>query len=264
MVKDVVTRAIYPWVLTTITMTASSLVMLIIALLMGKKPFQNMKQGIILGFMLACILLPQGMGMKYTTASNSGFITGLFIVFVPFVNFFVFGKKPTRAVFYALPLALLGLWFLTGGITGFNKGDGLTLITAVACAFHVLYANKIVKNGVDATSLSFQQYATTAVCALILALCFGNWNIEGSFKLVSVMAYLVFLPNCLAFFLQFKAQKFVAPFKVSLLFLSESVFAAIFAWTLGSEPFLIAKAAGGLLIVSGMVIVDIGGKKEDA
>ena len=261
MVKDVVTNNIHPWVLTTITMTVSAIIMLVVSLIAGKKPFVNFGPGITLGIMRSFILLPQGFGLQYTTASNSGFITGLFIVFVPFVNYIFFKRKPAKEVFIAVPMALLGLWLLTGGINGANLGDLLTLITAVACAFHVLYADRFMKEGNDPLVISFQQYATVAVCSCILALLFGRLPETFVPKVGLVIAYIIFFPNCVAFFLQFFAQKSVAPFKVSLLFLSESVFAAAFAWTLGGEPFILVKALGGLVIVSAMVLAEIGGIK---
>ncbi|MEI7905117.1 MAG: DMT family transporter [Candidatus Firestonebacteria bacterium] len=264
MVEDIVKHNIHPWVLTTVTMTLSSLVMLTISLLAGKKPFKNFGQGITLGVMLAFILLPQGFGLQYTTASNSGFITGLFIVFVPFVNYLFFKRKPAKEVFIAIPLALIGLWMLTGGIRGINLGDGLTLITAVACAFHVLYADRFIKSGSNPLVISFQQYATVAVVACIMALSFGRLPETFIPKVGLIMAYLIIFPNCIAFFLQFFAQKSVAPFKVSLLFLSESVFAALFSWTLGGEAFIPLKAAGGAVLVSAMVLAELGSLKNTA
>ena len=264
MVKDVVTYRLHPWLLTSCATSLSALVMFLIAKASGKNPFSNFGSGLALGIILAFILLPQGFGMQFTTASNSAFITGLFILFVPLVNYFIFKRKPAKEVFFSVPVALLGLWFLTGGIGGINTGDLLTMITAVACAFHVLYADRFIKEGIDPVIISFQQYATVAVCAIIMSCLFGRLPEHFAPKTGLVILYLALLPNCAAFFLQFAAQKTVAPFKVSLLFLSESVFAAAFAWTVGGEPFIPMKAAGGALMISAMVMAEVASIRHSA
>jgi drug/metabolite transporter (DMT)-like permease len=93
----------------------------------------------------------------------------------------------------------------------------------------------------------------TGVLAALFALATGRSFSVGSLRAAGTIVFLAAVPTLSAFFIQMRAQKTVAPVKVSLIFSLEPVFAAAFAWTLGGEPFAPARAAGGALIVAAMM-----------
>ena len=214
---------------------------------------------------LACILwslyASQTIGLNYTTASNSGFITGLFVVFVPIFLITIFKRRPTVWEIIATLISLGGLWTLTGGLKQINTGDALTLISAMTYALHLLYSDKYMKAGADPLLISCQQFLLVGG----FSLAFG-WVTGRSFAVnAPALGWTIFLalfPTLSAFVIQMFAQRLTSPLRVSLIFAFEPVFAAIFAWTIGGELFVWKSAFGGILIFAGLVISGIGAPSD--
>ncbi|HOW89081.1 MAG TPA: DMT family transporter [Elusimicrobiales bacterium] len=223
------------------------------------KLYHRLKEGFVLAVIHAALYLAQTVGLVYTSASNSGFITGLFIIFIPVLLFLLRGERPSPAQGVSAVLAMLGLWLLTGGIGGFNRGDMLTLAAAAAYAAHVVYTDKYSKAGADPVMLAFHQFWIIAVIAFALAWASGRPLAVSGAGTWRVLAFLAVFPTFTAFYVQVAAQKESVPFRVGLIFTLEPVFAAIFAWTLGGETFVPVKAVGGSLIVAGMLVSELGG-----
>ncbi|MFI5350106.1 MAG: DMT family transporter [Elusimicrobiota bacterium] len=215
--------------------------------------FKHLKESAILAVLLFLLYVSQTIGLGYTSASNSGFITGLFVIFVPLFLLMFFGRPPTAVQWGSSLLALAGLWLLTGGIKSANFGDAITIIAAATYAGHLLATDKYVRADADALILAFHQFWMTGLMAALFAAATGRSFAVGSARATATIVFLAAVPTLSAFFIQMHAQKTVAPVKVSLIFSLEPVFAAVFAWTLGGEPFAPARAAGGALIVAAMI-----------
>ena len=215
--------------------------------------FKHLKESFLLAVLLFLLYVSQTIGLGYTTASNSGFITGLFVIFVPMFLLAFLGRPPTAVQWGSSGLALAGLWLLTGGIKSANFGDGITLIAAAAYAAHLLATDKYVRADADTLILAFHQFWMTGALAALTALALGRPFVVGAGNARGTIVFLAVVPTLSAFFIQMRAQKTVAPLKVSLIFSLEPVFAAAFAWTIGGEPFSPGRAAGGGLIVAAMM-----------
>ena len=232
-------------------------IMLGLVLITGRSALKGLRQGIVLAVILWLLYVPQTIGLKYTTASNSGFITGLFVIFVPIFMRTVFRGRPTVWEWLATVVALGGLWVLTGGLTEINAGDLLTLAAAVTYALHVLYADRYLKGGADPLVISCQQFLIVGLLSLLALPIFGL-----DYRIHTVTAgwttvFLAVFPSLTAFVIQMWAQKITTPVKVSLIFAFEPVFAGVFAWTLGGEPFEAHRGLGGLLVFAALVISGI-------
>ncbi|HBL17400.1 MAG TPA: EamA/RhaT family transporter [Elusimicrobia bacterium] len=221
------------------------------------RPGRLLKEGLILGALLMILYVSQTAGLKHTTASNSAFITGLFVFFVPLFLLLFLRKPPAPGQWAAVGLAVAGLWLLTGGVGGVNRGDVLTLLAAVTYAAHVLVTDLYVRRDADLVLLAFHQFWFCGVACLIMALAAGSPLTVGTPRTWGTILFLALFPNVIAFYVQMVAQKETPPLKVSLIFSLEPVFAALFAWTIGGEAFAVRKAAGGLLILSGMVLGEV-------
>ena len=219
-----------------------------------KNKLRHLKDGFILSFFLSLLYLTQTTGLLYTTASNSGFITGLFIIFIPVFLFIFRRKKPSLLQVFSAFTAFFGMWLLTGGMAGFNLGDGLTLIAAAAYSAHLIITDKYIKANADTILLAFHQFWMVALISLIISGVMGYPMSVTSMNGWWIIIFLAIFPTLTAFYIQMLAQKKSEPFKVGLIFTMEPVFAAMFAWTLGGEQFMFIKAIGGLCIVSGMII----------
>lgn len=214
---------------------------------------KHLKEALILAILLFLLYTTQTIGLVFTSASNSGFITGLFVIFVPIFLLFFFRKSPTAVQWVSSLLALLGLWMLTGGISSVNFGDVITLVAAATYAGHLLATDKYVRADADSLVLAFHQFWMTGLMALAYCLISGRSLAVTGDKAAGTIAFLAVIPTLSAFFIQMWAQKVVQPVKVSLIFSLEPVFGALFAWTLGGEAFVPARAAGGGLIVAAMM-----------
>lgn len=220
-------------------------------------PERHLKEGLILGALLLLLYVTQTAGLQFTSASNSGFITGLFVFFVPLFLLFFFKKPPDPGQWAAVALALAGLWLLTGGVSGFNRGDAMTLFAAMAYAGHLLATDAYVRGDADTVLLAFHQFWFCGAACLVLAWATGASLGTATSRAAWTILFLALFPNLSAFFIQMIAQKHTPPLKVSLIFSLEPVFAALFAWTLGGEDFAARKAAGGGLIVAAMVLGEL-------
>jgi len=236
---------------------AVSAALLLPWVLKRKNKTAHLREGFFLSLFLSTLYLTQTTGLLYTTASNSGFITGLFIIFIPVFMFLFRGEKPTRLQGISAALAIAGMWLLTGGMSGFNLGDALTLVAAAAYAVHLIITDKYVKAEADAVLLVFHQFWMVSAISFAIALARGSSLAVASLSGWGVILFLAVFPTLTAFFIQMLAQRHSEPFKVGIIFTLEPVFAAFFAWTLGGEQFVAIKAAGGLLIVSGMLIGEL-------
>lgn len=264
MVKDVL-HHVTPLGLLGYRFLIAALLMLVLLLFLKRNPFSNWKQGLVLGFFLWTIYVPQTIGLKFTTASNSGFITGLFIVFVPVFSFIFLKRLPSRMKLLSVGLAISGLWVLTGGLYDANFGDFLTLFAAMGYAIHILVADHYMKSGSDPFVLNFQQMLVVGLLSIAAGLSSGA-SLACDFRAaLGVIVFLAVFPTVSAFIIQLLAQRHTAPVKVAIIFSMEPAFAALFAWTLGNEMLVPHRALGGLFIVAAMVLSELplGQKRGD-
>lgn len=216
--------------------------------------FKNIRSGLLLGVIQWVGFLVQTVGLVYTSASNSGFITGLFIFFIPIFAFLFFKKRPTKAQLVSLATALVGLWFLTGGLSHINAGDLLTLANAVDFALFILVADNMLQNKGNPNTLNFQQFFTVSVLSILSVAVFHLPTHLGSITTQFSIAYLAIGATVVAIGLQLAAQKHLNPFTAAVLLSMEPVFAAVFSWTLGHEVFVPLHALGGVFIVIAAII----------
>jgi drug/metabolite transporter (DMT)-like permease len=243
-----------PVVLVGYRFFSAGLILLVFLLLKKKPVLAGLGRALWLGFLLWMLYVPQTIGLRYTTASNSGFITGLFVAFVPLFLMVIFRRKPTLMEFIASGISLVGLWVLTGGLVDINIGDMLTLIAAMTYALHLLYADKYIKAGTDPYIICCQQFLVVGVLGILTALIFDLPFTIASSHAILIILFLTLFPTLLAFVFQMLAQKIASPLRVSLIFALEPVFAGLFAWTLGGEQFVTHRAMGGLLIFVALII----------
>jgi drug/metabolite transporter (DMT)-like permease len=253
LVKDALS-GIHPVTMIAYRFLLAGAIMLIYLAVTRRSVLQGLGRSALLAFILWTLYMSQTIGLGITTASNSGFITGLFVAFLPIFLRTIFRRKPTVLEVVASAVSLLGLWILTGGMSDFNTGDALTLIAAMAYALHLLFADKYIKGGLDPYVVSCQQFLFVGLFSLITCLVLRLPFDIGSQKVAGTVLFLALFPTLSAFLIQMVAQKTRSPLRVSLIFALEPLFAAIFAWTLGGEQFVLRGAIGGLFIAAALVI----------
>ena len=112
----------------------------------------------------------QQAGLATTTATNGGFLTGLYVFFVPLIGYFVFRVRPHWIVYVGVPLALVGIYFLNGGgLSSFNSGDWLIVGSAVFWAMHVLTLGHLAKETGLPIFVSAVSFLVAGTVALVIA-----------------------------------------------------------------------------------------------
>ena len=211
---------------------------------------------LLLGIILFAGTSLQQTGMVYTTAGNGGFITGLYVVFVPILGLFI-GQKTGIPLWIGAMLAVAGLYFLSVGKNfTINKGDVFVFCCAIVWAFHVLYVGWLSPR-TDPIKLSVIQYAICSFLSFIAAFLFENISMNAILNGIWPVLYGGLLSVGIAYTIQVVAQQTAHPSYVSIILSMESLFAAIGGWLLLSEPLTGRGIAGGLLMLSGMIIAQV-------
>ncbi len=188
----------------------------------------------------------QTVGLRYTTASNSAFITALYVVFVPLVLRRFDGRTWLSAF-----IALSGLWFLVDPLVSVNPGDLWTLACAAAFAGHIACLEKFSRRGASPSILAWQMLFMTSVLVPAMALEAPNAAelAPTSNLLIALLICGVLATGALA--AQIWGQKFVAAQRVALIFILEPVFAAWMAWmVLGEQLGPRGVLGSGLILVA--------------
>ena len=221
------------------------------------------KGGIACGIFLCIASTIQTYGLKYTTAGKSGFITALYMIFVPIVSVFL-GKKIRPAVVISILIALVGMYFLCikKGSFEINKGDELTLICSIVFTFHILTIDHFSAK-VDGVRLSCMQFLVGGTINTIIMFLFENPQLDLILKCTIPILYSGLMSCGVAYTFQIIGQKYAEPTVASLVMSLESVFAAIAGWILLSEAMDIREITGCALMFAAIVLVQLPEKQPD-
>ena len=219
------------------------------------------RSGVICGLALFAASSLQQIGLVYTDAGKAGFLTAMYIVFVPFLGLFV-GHRPGRNALLSLIPAIVGLYLLScTSVSGINKGDVLLLLCAVAFSVQILLIDRHCA-GLDGLKLNCIQALVVAVLSVPSALLTETVDASLIASCWLPLGYAGVLSMGVAYTLQIVGQKRVAPSAAALLMSLESVFAALFGWLLLHETMTRAEELGCGLVFAAVVISQLPEKKE--
>ncbi len=209
--------------------------------------------GILLGLVLFGGATLQQYGMVYTTAGNAGFITGLYVVFVPILGL-LRRQYPHFTIWLAVLMAAGGMYLLsvTEGFRIFF-GDLLVLIGAVFWAVHVVIIG-VLSPKVNALKLAFIQYVICAILSLAAAVVVESNTLEGVLAATVPILYGGVLSVGIAYTLQIVAQKHAPPAHAAIILSLEAVFAALGGWLMLGEQLGSRQLAGCALMLLGMLV----------
>jgi drug/metabolite transporter (DMT)-like permease len=208
---------------------------------------EQYKWMIVIGFVLFCGSAVQQAGLLYTTAGNAGFITSLYVVFVPIVLFLFWREKAHWISIIAVGLAGMGAFFLsTGGRFEFQLGDAIEFVGALFWTLHVIMLGKYASR-FESMSFSVGQLIVCGLLSLGVGI-FAERSMPVNLPLLSAIAYTAFFSLGLCYTLQIWAQRHTPPADAALILSLESVFAVICGWFLLDEKLLPVQLFGCILI----------------
>ncbi|MDC9720077.1 MAG: DMT family transporter [Gammaproteobacteria bacterium] len=209
--------------------------------------------GLAAGLLLFIGATFQQVGLQYTTAGKAGFITGMYIFFVPLIGLF-FRMKTGLGTWLGAVVALWGLYLLSiNEDFTLSKGDTLQLICAVAFAGHVLMIGYLASR-MDTVKLSLIQFFVAGLLAMGLALYFEqlSWAMITSTAVPLLFAGV--MSTGIAYTLQTVAQQHAHPSHAAIILSSEGVFAVIGGFLLLNEVLPAKGLLGCGLILAGMLM----------
>jgi drug/metabolite transporter (DMT)-like permease len=209
----------------------------------------------------------QTAGLQYTTATNSGFVTGSSVVLVPLLLVIFWGRTLKKWIYAGAFAALIGLYFLTVPVEGLrylNRGDVLTLIAAGFYAVHIILVGEYSQEH-SVSALSLIQVAGCAVMAWPLTAFAGaiHWQpvrFDLGWPLFTAILICAVFATAVAFTVQLWAQQFTSPSHAAILFALEPVFAVITSYVLLKERLSPRAWAGAGLVITGIVIAELLGE----
>ena len=230
----------------------------ILLLLISAKKLRNIdmniiKYGMLIGIFLFCGYGFQTVGLQYTTPANAGFITGLFVVMVPFLEIIIHKKKPGSYSFVGVLCATVGLFFLSFEKLQMNYGDFLIVLSAFSFALHIVAVGKYAPL-YDPVLLTVIQIGMVALLSFFL-------SVDQEFVINTVVLEALIITSLfatvMATLVQNMAQRHTPPTRTAIIFATEPVFAALCSYILIHEVFTLQKIAGCLLILVGMIIAEV-------
>lgn len=217
---------------------------------------QLLRGGVLMGLALALGINLQQVGLLFTTVTNSGFITGLYVIVVPLLGLFI-GHKTGLGIWLGACLAVVGMFLLSVG-EGFvvASGDWLQLAGAFVWGIHVLLVGFFASRH-DPLRLAVVQFATCAAISLILALVLEEISLQAILAAGPALLYGGILGVAVGFTLQVVAQKDAIASHAAIIFSLEAVFAAVAgAWMLG-ESLDLKGYFGCALMFAGMLLAQL-------
>ncbi len=218
------------------------------------------KQGLLLGVFLFLGFFFQTWGLVYSTASNNALITAGYIIFLPFLSFFIDKIKVERITIYAGIITLIGIMIISVDFQDLHisNGDILTFIGAIFWAIHIFFLGKQSKKHDVIALMGYQLLTFSILITGIMFLTDGlpMLNINEDFKynpwLIGVL--LGFFCSFFAFTLQAFGQKHTNSSEAAILISTESVFGPIFAILFYNEHFKLTLLLGMILVFTGIVL----------
>lgn len=212
--------------------------------------------GVLAGIPLCFAANLQQIGILYTDAGKSAFLTAMYIIFVPLIGIFL-KQRPSPMIPVCVLLAAIGLYFLScAGVSGINIGDICLLLCALAFAVQITVIDRFAQI-VDPLRLNCIQAGVCAAGSALVMLFTETPTLDGIAGSWWPMCYAGFLSMGVAYSLQIIGQKHLDPAPASLIMSLESVFAALSGWLFLQETMTFEESVGCILVFLAVILSQI-------
>ena len=217
------------------------------------------RHGFFLGLALGIGYIAQTYGLQHTSASVSGFITGMFVVFTPVIAGLVLRQHIDATAWAGVAVAMAGLAIISLHGFAIGPGEALTLVCAICFAIHIVALGQWSALH-EAYPLAVAQLLTVGVLCLVAGAPDGlslppDAGVWGAVLLTAVLA------TAAAFVIQTWAQSILAPTRVAVIMTMEPVFAGLFGVLLGGDELTVRLLVGGGLVLTAMYLVELGPRR---
>lgn len=213
--------------------------------------------------MLTCGINLQQVGLLFTSVTNSGFITGLYVIMVPLLGLLV-GQRAGTGTWLGAGLAVLGMALLSlGADFRIASGDWLQLAGAVVWGVHVLLVGALASRH-DPLRIAFLQFLTCALLSLLLAVLLEEIDVAAILRAGPAILYGGVIAVGIGFTLQVVAQKHAIASHAAIILSLEAVFAALAGALLLDESLPARGYLGAALMLAGMLVAQLWPRRAPA
>jgi drug/metabolite transporter (DMT)-like permease len=207
-------------------------------------------------------MIAQQMSLTRISPAVNAFLTSLNVLFVPMIVACITRRLPTPGLAVSVILAVLGIWMLSNpGRAGFGLGEILGVGCSILFSVHIILINVLLKRD-SAARMVGGQMLITGVVVLIVTLMIESPARSPQVlflpfvpSLLTDFSLLLVISTLLAFGLMLSYQQFVEPTRAALIYLTEPVFAAAYAWVFAGDGLTLGQLAGaGLIIVANSLV----------
>lgn len=216
-----------------------------------------MFQGVVLGILFACAVIPQNLSAQLTTAGKCAFLTVSYVAFTPIIELIALKKGLTIQKTAAVVICLTGIAFITlNERLTLQTGDILLLITGFFYGVHLVWIDGC-DRGKGILAVHILQIFTSTVIALAAALIFEPFKVSINRDFILAMLYGGILEVFVGFLLQIKGQQGTNPSLAGILLSMECVYAAIFGIIFQGDKIAGKMLVGCVLVFTSAVIAAV-------
>lgn len=223
---------------------------------------KDLRGGILCGISLFLAFILQTYGLLYTNAGKQAFLSGAYVIAVPFLTWITFKAKPSLKVYLGTVICFLGIALISLQ-PGFKieLGDFMTIVSSLFFAAQIVIAGYFVKSENPAV-MSTVQFGVMGGLSFVAALLIGDFAFlsigKNMFAISSLsVTYLGIIGTAVAYYLQILCQKYASPTTTSIILSLEAVFGAILAMIILGEAFTLRIIVGAIAIFVAILISEL-------
>ena len=254
--------------LTPISLMATRfMIAFILMITIFRKKFKNIKfknciGGFLCGLALFLAFILQTYGLIYTTASKQAFLSGAYVIAVPFLTWFAFKKTPNLKTYLGTAICFYGISLLSfNSDMSINIGDVLTLVSSILFAAQIVIAGYYIDRE-DAAVMSTVQFGVIGILSTIFLF------IMKDFSFITIITditsptslsvfYLGIIGTATAYYLQILSQKYTSPTATSIILSMEAVFGTIIAVLILGDVITLKMIFGAIAILVAILISEL-------
>lgn len=227
-----------------------------------KASAKTYKYALILAFILFLVFIFMTFGLKFTSASNAGFLASLSVIIIPIISFLVLKQRIERRVLLGVGLAVIGIALLTlDEAFKINFGDILYIGCATLYAVHVV-ATGIFTRNVDSVALSILQLGFVALFSTAVSMMTETMVFPRDVRSWVIVLALSILCTAVGYIVQTTVQRYSSATRTGLILSLEPVFSAVFAYYFLHEQLTLRNYFGAAVLMAGVLVAEFRLKKS--
>lgn len=210
-------------------------------------------RAILAGLLVGSGFIFQTFGLTKATVSNTGFITGLYLVFTPLIAWIILKKHVVKIQWLAVAVATIGLYLIAYNGISVGIGEIFVLISAILFAAQIVALSEW-SDGKNAYALTLIQILVSSIIFLLLTVKNG-YQPPPDGSVWSAVLFTAFFATFLGFLIQVKAQSMMSATAAGVLLAMEVPFALVFGLYFDNDPLTLRIISGGILVMAAMAMV---------